>query len=302
MQCDGYMVLTERNTLNTLNEIWTGCSGVLVLSNFFLNLCLSFAIISVLHCSYSHIFYHLTYSYLILWRSSLLKWVLSLQVIGCVLWRLFLIQWAKRRGESNLEAEPCWGWKRESLPKRSLFEENICSQKKKGDRVEDEPVLYYSSWFSEGILTACFVGWIPFLIQVQRISPNAGQSASCMETEDANTSFWLWTCRNAELLCVIFLQWSKAVIWKTIDLIVLVRKMVKITDFNEFSQERLKAWILVFIHMFYLENRGKLGKRPCFAATVKCSRLVRNTSFPWIFLQGTFWGSCPPGLWGPLVC
>lgn len=77
MQCDGCMVLTERNTLNTLNEIWTGCSGVLVLSNFFLNLCLSFAIISVLHCSYSHIFYHLTYSYLILWRSSLLKWVLS---------------------------------------------------------------------------------------------------------------------------------------------------------------------------------------------------------------------------------
>lgn len=175
-------------------------------------------------------------------------------------------------------------------------------RRKKVTELKMNLVLYYLSWFSEGILTACFVGWIPFLIQVQCISPNAGQSASCMETEDADTSFWLWTCRNAELLCVIFLQRSKAVIWKTIDLIVLVRKMVKITDFNEFSQERLKAWILVFIHMFYLENRGKLGKRPCFAATVKCSRVVRNTSFPWIFLHGTFWGSCPPGLWGPLVC
>lgn len=116
---------------------------------------------------------------------------------------------------------------------------------------------------------------------------------------DVNTSFWLWTCRNADLLCVIFLQWSKAVIWKTIDLIVLVRKMIKITDFNEFSQERLKAWILVFIRVFYLENRGNLGKRTCFAATVKSSRTVRNTSFPFILLQSTFWAAASLAFGGP---
>lgn len=34
------------------------------------------------------------------------------------------------------------------------------------------------------------------------------------------------------------------------DLIILMREVRKITDFNEFLQERLKALILLFVHVF----------------------------------------------------
>jgi len=34
------------------------------------------------------------------------------------------------------------------------------------------------------------------------------------------------------------------------DFIILMRKVIKITDFNEFLQERLKALILLFVHIF----------------------------------------------------
>lgn len=52
----------------------------------------------------------------------------------------------------------------------------------KGDQVEDEPVLCYFSPYSEDELTAHFEGLIPMPIQVQHISLNVGQTASCMET------------------------------------------------------------------------------------------------------------------------
>lgn len=34
------------------------------------------------------------------------------------------------------------------------------------------------------------------------------------------------------------------------DLIILMRKVIKIADFNEFLQERLEVLILLFVHVF----------------------------------------------------
>jgi len=67
-----------------------------------------------------------------------------------------------------------------SSHKLSLFEEDVLGNK--GNQVEDEHVLCYFSPYLEDERTGHFEGLIPMVIQVQRISLNAGQNAHCMET------------------------------------------------------------------------------------------------------------------------
>lgn len=181
MQCDRYVELTKRNTLNSLNEIWTGCSGVLVLSNFL----------------YVTLLYHNQHAPLFLFSHILSSHILisySMEIFPLTMdarsfkWLDVSSKGSFSYGEQREEEKTIWKQKHvESGNRRVYIKEaylrKISVLRKKGDQVEDEPVLYCVSCFSEEILTAFFAGRIPFLIQVQHISLNAGQSASCMQAE-----------------------------------------------------------------------------------------------------------------------